>query len=134
MFVRAGAALVLLSSDVFTLAEYGDDPAIVHASDRDHLLQVLAFPRGDASGDFYDDGTWRSVEDGRDWSLTLEGDRERTIHLEAAMNTRITPADVCGVSLDGTQLPEDDWSFDPRTGVLDAVYTTTSGVLRVTGC
>ena len=44
MFVEAGAVLMMLSPDVFTLAEYGDDPEIVHASDRDHLLHVLAFP------------------------------------------------------------------------------------------
>jgi len=55
MFVEAGAVIPMLSPDVFTLAEYGSDPEIIHASDRDHLLHVLAFPRGETAGSFYDD-------------------------------------------------------------------------------
>ncbi len=47
MFVEAGAVIPMLWPDVFTLAEYGDDPEIVHASDRNDLLHVLAFPRGE---------------------------------------------------------------------------------------
>jgi alpha-glucosidase (family GH31 glycosyl hydrolase) len=134
MFVRAGAIVPLLSPDVFTLAEYGDDPEIVHASDRDGFLHVLAFPRGETSGVFYDDGTWTSIEDGIDWTLTIENSRERTIHLEATMSSRITPAQVCGVSLDGSALPEEDWSQDVTTGILEVTYTTTSGTLSITGC
>ncbi len=134
MFVEAGAIIPMLSPDVFTLAEYGDDPEIIHASDRDQLLHVLAFPRGETNGSLYDDGTWTSVEDDINWELTIVNSRERTIHLEAAMNTRITPAEVCGVSLDGTPLSEDDWSFDETTAIFEATYTTTSGTLLVTGC
>ena len=135
VFVRAGAIVPLLSPDVFTLAEYGDDPGIVHASDRDELLHVLAFPRGESSGTFYDDGTWTSVESDPTWSLTLENSRERTIHLEATVSSLVDAIDdVCEVALDGEPLGEDDWSFDANTGVLDATYTTTSGTLSVTGC
>ena len=134
MFVQAGAVIPMLSPDVFTLAEYGDDPEIIHASDRDHLLHVLAFPRGETTGTFYDDGTWTSVEEEGGWSLTLENDVERTIHLEASMQTGLTPADVCGVSLDGNALAEDDWSYDEATGVLEVRYTTTSGTLSVSDC
>ena len=61
-------------------------------------------------------------------------DRERTIELEATMNTRITPVQPCEVSLDGTPLTEDDWSFDDTTAILNVTYTTTSGTLAVTGC
>jgi hypothetical protein len=134
MFVEAGAVIAMLSPDVFTLAEYGDDPEIIHASDRDHLLHVLAFPRGETAGKFYDDGSWTSVEADGSWALTLENDVERTIHLEASTSTLTAPFDVCGVSLDGAALSEEDWSHDTETGVLDATYTTTSGILTVTGC
>jgi len=134
MFVQAGAVIPMLAPDVFTLAEYGDDPAIIHASDRDALLHVLAFPRGETSGTFYDDGTWTSVEDDINWTLTIVNDRERTIHLEATMNTRATPVQVCGVSLDGVALDEGNWSFDETTGILDVTYTTISGELLITGC
>jgi len=134
MFVQAGAIIPMLSSDVFTLAEYGDDPAIIHASDRDGFLHVLAFPRGETAGTFYAEGTWTSVEDDAKWTLTIVNDRERIIHLEATMNTRITPTQVCGVSLDGTPLPDEDWSFDEPTAILEVTYTTTSGTLEVSGC
>jgi len=134
LFVRAGAIVPLLWPDVFTLAEYGDDSEIVHASDRDELLHVLAFPRGETSGTFYDDGTWTSVEGDGTWSLSLENERERTIHLEATMITLLARFDVCEIALDGEPIADDDWSFDASTGVLDATYTTTSGTLSVTGC
>ncbi len=134
MFVQAGAIIPMLAPDVFTLAEYGGDPAIIHASDRDGFLHVLAFPRGETNGTFYDDGTWTSVEDDVNWALTIENDRERTIHLEATMNTRITPVQVCGVSVDGVPVPEDDWSFDETTAIFEITYTTTSGTLEVRGC
>jgi len=134
MFVRAGAIIPMLSPDVFTLAEFGDDPAIIHASDRDDQLHVLAFPRGETDGTFYDDGTWSSVEDDIDWELTIVNDRERTIHLEATMNSRITPVPVCGVSLDGAPLDDADWTFDETTALLEVRYTTAAGTLRVSGC
>jgi VCBS repeat-containing protein len=134
MFVEAGAIIPMLSPDVFTLAEYGDDPEIIHASDRDHLLHVLAFPRGETAGKFYDDGTWTSVEADGTWTLTLENSKERTIHLEASTSTLAESFDICGVTLDGTALPDEDWSYDETTGVLDATYTTTSGPLTATGC
>lgn len=134
MFVEAGAIVPLLAPDVFTLAEYGDDPEIVHASDRDHLLHILAFPRGETAGKFYDDGTWTSQEGDNAWTLTLVNGRERTIHLEASMSTLNEAFDVCEVSLADTALSEDDWSYDPESGVLDVTYTTTSAALSVDGC
>ena len=95
---------------------------------------VLAFPRGETTGRIYDDGTWTSTEAEGLWTLSLENDKERTIHLEASMSTLAQPFDVCGVSLDGTALLDDDWSYDVGTGVLDVSYTTTSGTLTVTAC
>jgi len=134
MFVETGSVIPMLSPDVFTLAEYGTDPAIIHASDRDDYLHVLAFPRGETSGRFYDDGTWTSIEaDGR-WTLTLENDHERTIDLEVSTRTLSTPFDVCGVNLNGAPLPEEAWSYDPATGVLEVTYTTTAAPLEATAC
>jgi alpha-glucosidase len=134
LFVRAGAVIPMLWPDVFTLAEFGDDPEIVHASDRDDRLHVLAFPRGETEGSFYADGQWSSVEgDGR-WSLILQNSRERTIHLEASMRTLEDPFDVCGVSLDGIPVAQEDWSYDSSARVLDVTYDTTSGTLELTGC
>ena len=44
LFVRAGAQIPVLPPDVFTLAEHGTDPAIVHLSDRIDQTRVLSFP------------------------------------------------------------------------------------------
>ena len=44
LFVRAGAQIPMLPPDVFTLAEHGTDPAIVHLSDRIAETRVLSFP------------------------------------------------------------------------------------------
>ncbi len=134
MFVEAGAIIPMLSPDVFTLAEYGTDPAIVHASNRDEYLHVLAFPRGETGGRFYDDGTWTSVEADGTWTLTIENTRERTIDLEATTQTLATPFDICTITLDGTPLPEEAWSYDPATGTLRATFTTTSAPLELTSC
>jgi hypothetical protein len=124
----------MLWPDVFTLAEYGDNPEIVHASDRSDLLHVLAFPRGETSGAFYDDGTWTSREAAGTWTLTLNNGVERTVELEATVRTLVQPFDVCGVSLGGAPLADEDWSYDEETGVLTATYTTTSAALEVSGC
>ena len=134
MFIEAGAVIAMLWPDVFTLSEYGDDPAIVHASDRDDRLHVLAFPRGETSGKFFADGQWSSTEGDGIWSLTLNDGKQRTIHLEASMRVLEQPFDVCGASVDGAPLSEDDWSYDESTGVFDATYETGSGTLLLTGC
>ena len=44
LLVRAGAHIPMLPPDVFTLAEHGTDPAIVHLSDRINQTRVLSFP------------------------------------------------------------------------------------------
>jgi alpha-glucosidase (family GH31 glycosyl hydrolase) len=134
MFVEAGAVIPMLWPDVFTLAEYGDDPGIVHASDRNDLLHVLAFPRGETNGTFYDDGAWTSSAADGSWTLTLTNSIERTIELEATVRTLAQPFDVCGVSLGGAALADEDWSYDEGTGVLTVTYTTTSAPLEVSGC
>ncbi len=44
MFVRAGARIPKLPADVFTLAEHGTDPSIVHLRDREGDVRELVFP------------------------------------------------------------------------------------------
>ncbi len=44
MFVRAGARIPLLPADVFTLADHGSNPAIVHLRDREQQTRFLEFP------------------------------------------------------------------------------------------
>ncbi len=44
MFVRAGASIPMLAPDVQTLAEHGEDPGIVHLSDRLDSVRALEFP------------------------------------------------------------------------------------------
>jgi alpha-glucosidase len=44
LFVRAGAQIPMLPPDVFTLAEHGTDPTIVHLSDRINQTRLLSFP------------------------------------------------------------------------------------------
>ena len=83
---------------------------------------------------FLDDGTWTSVEADGTWTLTLENDVERTIHLEASTKTLNQPFDVCGVNVGVTALADDAWSYNPETGVLKATYTTTGAPLQTTPC
>jgi hypothetical protein len=132
--VIARAVIPMLWPDVFTLAEYGDNPEIVHASDRNDLLHVLAFPRGESAGTFYDDGTWTSSEADGSWTLTLSNSIERTVELEATVRTLAQPFEVCGVPLGGVPLADEDWSCDAETGVLTVTYTSTSAPLEVSGC
>jgi alpha-glucosidase len=43
MFVRAGATIPLLPADTYTLTAHGDDPSIVHLSDRIGQVRALQF-------------------------------------------------------------------------------------------
>ena len=84
LFVRAGAVLPLLAPDVYTLAEHGaDDPTVIRLADRLDQLHLLAFPRGESSGSFYDTGTYTSSEAPGQWRLAMDDNTARTIHLQA---------------------------------------------------
>jgi alpha-glucosidase (family GH31 glycosyl hydrolase) len=133
MLVEAGAVLVMLAPDVFTLAEHGTDASIVNLSDRDEL-RVLAFPRGESRGRFFAAGSYTSQELLKAWSLVLAGDRERTVQLQASLATLAEPFAACSVTLDGSALPETDWSYDDATGVLTAQYQNDGGELIVSAC
>ncbi len=133
MFVRAGAVIPLLAPDVYTLAEHGDDPAIVHMSDRDDQLHLIAFPRGDTAGRFFDSGSYASSA-GESWSLAIDDATPRTIWLQASFAAMDDPIEPCAVSVGGAELPLEDWSYDAQEGALRVRYPSDAGLLEVTGC
>jgi alpha-glucosidase (family GH31 glycosyl hydrolase) len=132
--VRAGAVIAMLAPDVFTLADYGDDPSIVHLSDRDGELYLLAFPRGESSGRFFATGSYTSGERDGGWTLALDDERVRTIHLQASLATLERPFAPCDLRVDGEALDPAAWSYDDESGVLRAELVVGRGELRVDGC
>jgi hypothetical protein len=134
IFARGGAVVPMLDPEVWTLAEHGDDPSIVHASDRADRLHVIAFPRGQSEGRFYREGTWRSEEGDDTWLFVVDGDIERMIHLEASLAVLEAPFEPCAVSLDDSPIPTEDWSYDDDSRVLEVRYETAGASLLVSGC
>jgi alpha-glucosidase (family GH31 glycosyl hydrolase) len=130
--IRAGAVLALLPPDVETLAEHGDDPTIVHASNRETERVLLAFPRGDTASRFGDGETLRSKEAANGWSLHIKGARERSYTLEASFAALEAPFTPCAPTVSGGALQA--WSYDPGTRVLTARFTTRDGLLKVPRC
>lgn len=121
LFVRAGAILALLSSDVDTLADYGaGSPGLVRLADRADVLHLIAFPRGDSSGKFLDRGKYRSLATSDRWRLSARAERRTTWTIEVSLATLETPFTPCAVLGNGRPLPDDAWSFDAATGVLRA--------------
>jgi hypothetical protein len=121
LFVRAGAVLGMLAPDVDTLAEYGAGaPGLVRLADRLGTLHLLAFPRGTSEGRFGKQGRYRSVEEPGKWTLTARAERRSTMTLQASLRTLEVPFEPCAVRVNGHPLPDDAWSFDPSTGVLQA--------------
>jgi alpha-glucosidase/oligosaccharide 4-alpha-D-glucosyltransferase len=133
LFVRAGAVIPMLAPDVYTLAEHGDDPSIVHLSDRDDQLHLIAFPRGDSAGRFFDSGSYTSSA-GESWSLTIDDPTPRTVWLQASFAAMDDPIEPCAVSVGGVELPLEDWSFDAGDGVVSVRYPSAAGLLEVTDC
>jgi alpha-glucosidase (family GH31 glycosyl hydrolase) len=119
LFARAGAMLVLLAPDVDTLADYGAGaPGLVRLADRVDVLHVLAFPRGDTDGRFFERGRWRSRETPGRWTLRARAEHRSTWTLEASLGTLATPFTPCTASVNGRLLPDADWTYEANTGVL----------------
>ena len=133
MLVEAGAVLVMTAPDVFTLSEHGTDPSIIHLSDRDNV-RVLAFPRGASSGSYFATATYTSQEMPGAWSLTLAGDQQRPVELQASLATLAAPFAACAVTLGGSAVPDTDWSYDDATGVLTVAYQNDGTALLVSAC
>jgi alpha-D-xyloside xylohydrolase len=131
LLVRAGAVLPLLPAGVDTLSSYAD-PSTTSFGERRERLRLLAFPRGDSSAPFYDDGTVRSHEGRGSWTLRIRGDRRRRYRLEAVLRTLRDPFRPCAVSVDGRPLAPRRWSLD--RGVLKARFDGSRARLVVSSC
>jgi alpha-glucosidase (family GH31 glycosyl hydrolase) len=131
LFMRAGAVLPLLPADVDTLAPYrGKD--VVRLADRRDRMTLLALPRGRRVSHM---GPRRerlvSAEGSGRWTLAVRGKRARTYSLQASLGTLRHPFRPRRVRLGDRVLPRRAWSYDPRFGVLRAVFRCRSAVLRV---
>ena len=131
MLIRAGSLLALLPPGVDTLAGYGERPGLVHLSDRDDQMRLLAFPRGRSSARFYERERLISRERADGWALRVEGDRRRTYRLEASLATLRDPFVPCSLELDGRRLAGRRWSFDPQARVLRARFGAEDAKLEV---
>jgi alpha-D-xyloside xylohydrolase len=135
LFVRAGAVIPMLAPDVYTLAEHGaDDPTVVRLADRLDQLHLLAFPRGDTSGNFFEAGRYFSVETPEHWTLTLDDPVARTIHLQANLQSLTQPFTPCTVSVGGSPLNASEWEYAIDTGVFTVSFSNKAGELQVQGC
>jgi hypothetical protein len=133
LFVRAGAVLPLLASDVSTLAPYRG--GAVRLADRAARLRLLAFPRGTSSARAYAHDRFRSRATRGVWRLAVRGARSRRYELEAATAgiepTRARRFRPCKVTLDGRAVPRSRWSFARAAGVLRVRFRARRGVLAV---
>ena len=142
LLARAGTILPMLPPDVDTLADNGSGDGLVHLSERRDRLTLLAFPRG-SSGTELAGGEWITSSEGQTgrkkkvrstWTLTVDGTRERSYQLSAALATLEHPFEPCAVALDGQALSADAWSYDAATSTLSVGFTATDAKLVAVSC
>jgi alpha-D-xyloside xylohydrolase len=133
LLARAGALLPLLPPDVDTLAPYGNGPGLVHLRELGQPLELIAFPHGESSAGFLEDGELRSSEQPGHWRLEIRDSERRTWNLQAAMGTLEHPFHPCSIALDGHRLSKQDWSYSPAGQVLRIRFETDGGRLVVSG-
>jgi hypothetical protein len=125
----------MLPPDVDTLADYGAGaPGLVRLADRARSLHLLAFPRGATEGRVGTRGRYRSVEAPGTWTLVVRAERRSTVMLEASMRTLQAPFEPCTVLVNRRPLPDDEWSFDPSTGVLRTIIDGRGARVEATAC
>ena len=136
LFVRAGAVLPLLPSDVDTLADYGESaPGLVRLADRSRDVVLLAFPRGESEARLFSTRErLRSAESSGTWELAIEGRLRRTWDLQASLSTLEQPFTPCTVEWNGKPLAPADWSYDDAGKVLRTTVTGRRGRLVVRAC
>ena len=118
MFVRAGAVIPLLPSDVDTLAGYGRGKGLVHLRDRRGRMTLFAFPRGRSKRAIGEGEGVLSREWSGGWTLGVDGRVRRRYSLHATMATLRRPFVPCAVSVKGRRLPRRAWSYSRKTRVL----------------
>ena len=122
VFIRDGALLALLPSDVATLAPYG--AGVVHLADRAGRLHVLAWPSGHTETTATGTRLVSQLAPGV-WALEVSGKRPSSVAIEAAL-----PFAPRSVMFAGRSIGQAGYSF--AHGVLD-VSVSGTGVLRVSG-
>ncbi|CAB4861471.1 MAG: hypothetical protein F2799_01000 [Actinobacteria bacterium] len=127
LFVKAGAAIPLISPDVWTLSNYGT--GVVHLSDRQDQRRIVAFPRGAWTGALGPGETLSSTEGTNTWALAIGGSATRTYSIEAALGTLNKPFVPCVVKLGTATLPTSAWSYNATSKVLKVSATTRTGTV-----
>jgi sulfoquinovosidase len=133
LLVRAGAVVPLLPPAVDTLSDY-PDPSTVSLGERRGRLRLLAFPRGDSSSRFYENGSLRSREGRNRWTLAVSGGGVRRFALEASLATLQRPLRPCEITVDGKPLPPHRWSVRGGGSVLAVDFGGPRARLVVRGC
>ena len=106
----------------------------VGLSERDHRLDLLAFPRGVSSTRLYRDERISSRETRGGWELRINGGATRDYRLQASLATLERAIEPCRVTLDGRPLAAVAWSYDAKKLALRASFRTRAGRLRVGAC
>jgi alpha-glucosidase (family GH31 glycosyl hydrolase) len=137
LYVRAGAILPLLPSDVSTLSPYGKGH-VVRLADRRGALRLLAFPRGRSSAGMFATERLASRAGRGRWSLAVRGARTRRYALEASTadlrDARGGAFRPCRLRVGARTLPRGDWRFDAGRRVLTASFRARRATLQVTAC
>ncbi|MCX6387572.1 MAG: hypothetical protein NTX07_02435 [Solirubrobacterales bacterium] len=129
LFVKAGAAIPLLTPDVWTLSPYGSD--VIHLSDRESQRRIVAFPRGTWTGALGPAETLSSTEGTNTWALAIGGSKSRTYSIEASLGTLNHPFTPCSIKVGNTTLSPGSWSYKSSSKVLKATVTTTAATVTV---
>lgn len=104
LLARAGALITTVDSDVDTLSPFGEDPSIIHLSDR-NSRNLFAFPRGNSTARFEESGKVTSRELKRLWELEVSDVQGHPWTINADLDTLKRPFKVRCVKLNGRKLP-----------------------------
>jgi sulfoquinovosidase len=122
LFVRQGAALPLLPSDVDTLSDYGS--GVVHLGDRPDKRALLAWPAKGlppaAAQPTDDSGVKSGMHKDKSWVLKVTQKRRTTLDLQVAL-----PKKPCAFTVNKKKRP-----FTYSDGVLKATPRLTSGTIE----
>jgi alpha-glucosidase (family GH31 glycosyl hydrolase) len=122
LFVRSGAVLPLLPSDVATLSSYGS--GVVHLNDRPDRRALLAWPARGVPASTATHATGATVQSGahgdQSWMLRVDQRRRRTFDLQVTL-----PQRPCELLVNAKR-----HSFSYSDGVLRAAVALTSGTVQ----
>ncbi len=131
LFVRSGAIIPLLPTDVDTLSPYGADD-VVGLDDRESTRTILAFPESDWSGPLGPGETVSSTITDGEWQLRFDALVARTYAVQATLAALPDGFIPCRVTVDDV---DSRFDYNPDTRVLrTTVDVPAVGVLAVTAC